>query len=376
MFRQKLRILWIIPLLIGFFLLGSQTSVFAAQFITEDYTLEESEIIEDNVYICGENIKIAGVIDGDLFIASEIINISGTITGDLYAIGNDLDLSGNIYGSVFLAGQNVEISGSIARNSFILSMFSDISGNIGKDLTVFTGNSSITGKIIEDIRVMANRSIVSGIINGEALIYSNSSTIDQDLVEGEVYENQGLEESEGLNSIIQSSESNLKNSFLTINVFTTLISFVSMYIVGTILIYLAPVKTLQIEKKVIGSLEEFILSFITGLGVCVVLPLPLIILLFTLIGAPLALLIASFLLFVTIFGTVWVESAIGQKILSTTKRKDPKRLLSLLVGRGLTTVVNFIPIVRCIYNSILSITAVGAITRVKYSAYRKGKSKK
>jgi hypothetical protein len=76
-----------------------------------------------------------------------------------------------------------------------------------------------------------------------------------------------------------------------------------------------------------------------------------------------------------VFGTIWVESAIGHKILETSDKKDPKRLLSLLIGRGLTTVVNFIPIVRGLYKWILSMTAVGAIVRMKYDAYKGSKKK-
>jgi hypothetical protein len=96
----------------------------------------------------------------------------------------------------------------------------------------------------------------------------------------------------------------------------------------------------------------------------------------TLIGAPLSILIASVLIFMASFGTIWVESAIGYKILSTTNHEDPKRLLSLLIGRGLTTVVNFIPIIRGLYKSILSMTAIGAIVRMKYDAYKERKPSK
>jgi hypothetical protein len=150
-----------------------------------------------------------------------------------------------------------------------------------------------------------------------------------------------------------------------------------MYIVGIILIYLAPVKTLQIEKKVIGSLQEFLFSFLVGLAILVVIPVPIIILGITLIGTPLAILISGLLIFAMFFGTIWVESAIGYKILSTVDKKDNKRLLSLLVGRGLSTVVNFIPIVRGLYKMILSTVAVGAIVRTKYDAFpNKGKKKK
>jgi cytoskeletal protein CcmA (bactofilin family) len=333
--------------------------------------------VEENLYISGGTVEISGVVDGDLIAGGNTVTITGTVTGDLYAAGSKVDISGNVYGSTFLTGQTVDVSGSIARNSYITSMFANISGNIGKDATIFASNSSITGKVTEDVRVFAGRSVISGSVKGEVLVYSGTSTVDEELVEGEIYENMEIEgkKMKNLENDIQPRRIGAwaGKAFFGINVFSILIGFVSMYIVGVVLIYLAPVKTLKIEEKVTDSLQEFLFSFLIGLGIFVIIPMPLIILSFTLIGTPLAILIIAVLLFASIFGTVWVESAIGQKILSTTDKKDPKRLLSLLIGRGLTTVVNFIPIVRGIYKWVLSMTAVGAIVRMKYDAYKEVK---
>jgi hypothetical protein len=382
MFKQKLRVIGLIPILSIIILLGFTLPTKAAQFETgNDYTLTETEIVEENLYIEGQVVEIAGVVDGDLLIGGETVTISGTVTGDVYIAANRIDISGNIYGSTFLAGSNVSISGSVARNSYIASMYTDISGSVGKDLTVFTADNSITGRVTEDVRVFSSRSNISGTVKGEALVFAGKSTINQELVEGEIYENIGKGEEKTKRDIkVNVPKSNIgdvvRKGFFGINVFSTLIGFVAMYIVGIVLIYIAPVKTLQIEKKVIGSVQDFLFSFLIGLGIVVLIPLPLILLSITLIGGPLAMLIGSVIIFLTIFGTVWVESAIGYKILSTTEKKDPKRLLSLLVGRGLTTVVNFIPIVRGLYKTTLSMVALGAVVRMKYDSFKVKKSTK
>jgi hypothetical protein len=376
MIKHKLRILWLIPVFSLLLLLGCTRPSHAAQFKTGDYTLEESQIVEENLYVNGETVDIAGVVDGDLIVGADSITVSGTVTGDLYAGGSKIEISGNVYGSTFLAGQTVDLSGSVARNSYIGAMFADISGSVGKDAIVFSSNSNVSGKITEDVRVFATRSLVSGTIKGEALIYSPSSTIDEELVSGEVYENVGEEENIQKVEVPMHTSTSLSGMFLGVNVFSTLIGFVSMYIVGVVLIYLAPVKTIQIEEKVIGSAQDFLFNLLVGLGITVLIPLPLIILTFTLIGAPLALLITAGLAFMAMFGKIWVESAIGQKILSTTDKDDPKRLLSLLIGRGLSTVANFIPIVRGLYRSILGMTAIGAIVRMKYDVFKNMKSSK
>lgn len=94
-----------------------------------------------------------------------------------------------------------------------------------------------------------------------------------------------------------------------------------MYIVGILLIYVAPVKTVTIGKKVSSSFNEFIKSFGLGFIILLAIPLPLFILTMTLVGAPLAILLTAILIFLVTFGTLWSETAIGFKVLSfyTTK---------------------------------------------------------
>ena len=376
--KEKALVIFI-PLLSLFLLLGFTTQLRAAQFQEGDYTLDNSEIVEENLYVGGTIVEIDGVVDGDLFIGAESITITGTITGDLYAAGNSLEISdsANIYGSAYLAGQSINVKGDILKNLFTAGAITNISGNIGKDLTIFSGTSTVSGAITEDVRVFASKSTISDYVKGEVLVYADSSTVDEELITGEVYEHTDLDKNVSFDTkVIDNINLHINKTFWEINIFSTLIGFISMYIVGVILIYLAPVKTLQIEKKVIGSTQDFLFSFLIGLAITVLLPLPLIMLSLTIVGIPLAILICSVLFFISIFGTIWVESAIGHKILSSTNKRDPKRLLSLLVGRGLTTVVKFIPIVRGIYKMILSMTALGAIARMKYDAFKAIKPKK
>ena len=384
MFKQKLKILGVLPILSILLLLGFVTPTKAAQFIDENtYTLEQTEIVEENLYIKSDIVDISGVVDSDLFIGANTVTVSGTVTGDLYIASNNIDITGNIYGSTYLAGSNIDIGGSIARNAVIGSLYSDKSGNIGRDLTVYAGRSTITGRVTEDVRVFASTSTISGIVKGEAMVFADNTTINQELVEGEVYENievgevtEALSDGFSVDMYRWDMGKHFRQAFMGVNVLVTLVSFVAMYIVGIVLIQLAPIKTLKIEKKVIGSTQEFLYSFLVGLGIVVLIPMPLFILFFSGIGTPLAILITGALIFASVFGSLWVESAIGYRLLQETEKEDPKRYLSLLVGRGITTVLNFIPIVRGLYKTILNMTAIGAIVRMKYDAYKSSKGTK
>ncbi|MDD3474617.1 MAG: polymer-forming cytoskeletal protein [Candidatus Dojkabacteria bacterium] len=380
MFKLKGKILGIfVPLLSIFLLFCFSSPSRAAQFQQGDYTLSSSEIIEENLYVGGAIIEIDGVVDGDLFVAAETITISGTITGDLYAAGNSLEVTdtANIYGSAYLAGQSINVKGDVLKNLVVAGAISNVSGSVGKDLTVFGATSTVSGPVTEDVRVFANKSTISDYVKGEVLVYAESSTVDKELVTGEIYEHTDLNTEVDIDTTkIQNLNLNMNSALWSINIFSLVIGFVAMYIVGIVIIYLAPVKTLEIEKKVISSNQDFLFSFLVGLGIIVFIPLPLIMLSLTVVGIPLTLLITAMLIFASTFGTIWVESAVGHKILSKSKNTDEKRLLSLLIGRGITTVVKLIPIVRGVYMMILSMTALGAIVRMKYDAFKTIKGKR
>ncbi len=100
------------------------------------------------------------------------------------------------------------------------------------------------------------------------------------------------------------------------------------------------------------------------------IPLPLFILVLTLVGAPLAFLITAILVFLVTFGTLLTETAVGHKVLTLAKQKDDRRFLSLLVGRLITVIIKLIPLIGALYSLTLSMVTVGAVARMKYDAFQ------
>ena len=100
-----------------------------------------------------------------------------------------------------------------------------------------------------------------------------------------------------------------------------IIGFASMLIAGAFLIFMAPVKTGLVLKKINTSTEELLKSFGIGLAVLFLAWIPIIFLLISVIGAPLAGILFGFLLFIIIFGGVWVELVIGREILRLLRLK-------------------------------------------------------
>ncbi len=336
----------------------------AAKFETGDYTLDNQSIVEDDLYISGDTVRINGVVDGDLVVFGKNIMIDGTVTGDMYLFGTTISVSGNIYGNSILGGSNVSMAGTYGGNIYIGSAMADIDASISKDIAVFTGTLNLSGTITDDVRVASGQVVSDAAVGGDFLVGTQNYTIDENDVTGqlvvgtsELWPNQDKED-----FTIST------NDFLGFNIGMSIAGFIGMYIVGVLLILAAPVKTLKIEKKIISSWTEVLKSYAIGIVILFAMPLPIFILLITVVGAPLAFLILGVLLFLSLFGTVWAESAIGQRILQLTKQKDNGRFISLLIGRLISVIVRLIPIVRGIYSLSLIAVTIGAVARTKYEA--------
>ncbi len=330
-----------------------------------DYTLDKESIVEDDLYVSGKNIKINGVVDGDLIVFGNNILVDGTVTGDLYLFGSTVSVSGNIYGSSVLAGSTIKVQGTYGGNIFFASMMTDIDASISKDVMGATGTLNMAGAISDDVRIVSGQIISTATVGGDFLIETENYTIDDNDITGQLIL--------GTHELWpEKKEQELEvsvNDFLGFNVGLTVALFLGMYIVGVLIIMAAPVKTLKIESKIIPSWSELLKSFAVGIVILFTMGLPLFFLILTLVGIPLAFLLIGILLFLGIFGTIWTESALGQKILQLSKQKDNGRLVSLLIGRLISSIVGLIPFFSTIYRISLIATTIGAVVRTKYDSF-------
>jgi hypothetical protein len=343
-------------------------STYAAEFKTGNYTLETESVVDDDLYIAGENVVIEGVVDGDLVVFGDEITVNGTVSGDLYVFGATIDIAGSVYGSVFAFGSNVTVEGTVGSNMYIGSMIADLDADIAKDLNIGAGTVKLAGSVGDDVRVATGQLSSEAVVTGDFLASTESPSVNEEKISGE-YILSSIPDNRD-QPTFEFNADNLRG----FNLGLTIIGFVGMYIVGLLLIYAAPVKTVTIGKKITESFSEFLKSFAIGLVILLAIPVPIFILTMTLVGAPLAILLTAILIFLVTFGTLWSETAIGFKVLSLVKYKDNQRFLSLLIGRLISVILRFIPFVGPIYTMILSTTTVGAVVRAKYDMFQtKGK---
>ena len=361
----------ILPITFLFLLLSLllPSKIEAAQFHFKSYTLSQEQSIDDDIYAVGEDFKIDGVVNGDVVVLGNTIQLNGTITGDVYLVGEKINIDATVYGNTFVFGNNTSIEGTLAESTYIMTSILNYNADTQKDLFGFFLESSMKGTIGDDLRIVGFRSNIESIVRGDAILLGDGHTVNDMNVTGDIFYNttlkdiaksQGVDIDDGINVDMPTLKRNLK-----FNLSIILINFLSMLLVGFVLITLTPVKSIEIRKRITDSTTDLLSSLGIGFLAAVIIPLPLLILSFSVIGTPLALLITGLLSFLFIFGKVWVELAFGKEVLELFGVKEYRPFKSFLIGRVITVLITLIPVVGGFYSSIVGLLALGAIIRMK-----------
>lgn len=373
-FKKVIGTFPIFLLLFGIFLL-LPSKIEAAQFYFTSYTLNTEETVSEDLYIVGEEVILNGVVDGDVIAFGDIIQVNGTITGDVYLMGSKVDVNASIYGNTFIFSNNSTVEGLITQNTYIISTFLNYSADTQNDLFGIFLEGTLKGSVGDDLRIVGMRSNIESIVRGDLLLIADQHTTQENNVTGEIYDKDVLK------SIARDQGVDLDTSFKfevpslslrdTWQARTTaiMINFLAMLLVGFIIIMLSPIKTYKIQERITGSTTEFLKSLVAGFLISIFIPLPLFILFISIVGTPAAILVTGLLMFIMIFGTIWVETAFGREILQLFGIEEYRPFKSLLLGRILSVLINIIPVVRGFYNFTLAFVALGAVVRMKRGYY-------
>ena len=364
----------VLPLLFVSVILLLPNKVEAAQFFFKEQTVEQETTIEEDVYLLGSNSSVYGVIDGDLFVLSNKVVMEGTVTGDMYVVGSDVTIDGNIYGNLVVIAGESNISGVLSNNACVLSASLTYDGQAGKDLLALSMDSDMKGTVGDDLRAFGYTNSIESVVKGDALVLASQYRILKENVTGNIYNTNTLKDIAKEQGVDLKAEQTKRTemtrvSNYSLKILNAFLSFVGLSIAGYVLIFLSPVKTGQIVNKVSKSPTEFLTSLGVGIVILLLIPLPLFLLAFTLVGIPFALLILGVLLFLTTFGTIYVESALGQEILELFGTKGYRPYKGLLTGRVLTTLLSLVPVFGVFYSITISATAVGAVVRMKKDSF-------
>lgn len=140
-------------------------------------------------FYSGLVVDVSGTIDGDVYAAGQSVTISGDVTGDVIVAAQTITITGTVDGDVRLAGQDVLISGTVSRSGTVFA--SDLTigetGSFGNDVVAAAGRVDIAGEVGRDALLNVGRLTITGTVGGDVTyVSSNDARISDGAVSGTV----------------------------------------------------------------------------------------------------------------------------------------------------------------------------------------------
>ncbi|HEB12776.1 MAG TPA: hypothetical protein ENI11_03765 [Actinobacteria bacterium] len=365
-------------LFLTIFALGN-SSAYAAKFVSNDQ-VNLTRNIHDDVYIAAGDITIDGDIDGNLVVVGGNVVANGDINGDLFVVGGNVAVNGNVNHTAWVTGWLITLNGDIERDLFFgggtvsLTKKSVVSGDvvaaggnfisrarIQDDLIGAFGNATIDGPVGGDVKIAVDKLTVAkqGNIGGD-LNYTSSKKAKispRANIAGETTRRRPPKSSSGLTGANRT----------LLRVLLWLWSLASMLVIGIVLSWLFPGSLRSVEATLA---ERTWPSLGIGFAALFLTPIAVLIVMFTIIGVPLALIVLILYVIAIYISQIYAATAVGSMIVG----KDRWVGLSAILGIILLSIVKVIPWIGGLIGFLAVLFGLGAMILSAWR-YHAGKTK-
>lgn len=283
----------------------------------------KDEIIDGNLFAAGSNIQIDGTVRGDVFCAGQTISITGLVEGNVFCAGQTMSISSQIDGDLVGAGQSLNFRGDIARNLVFAgqSITTDSSSGVGWQAILAGETIDLGGQIDRDLLGAGSKFRISGNVGRNAdlwldrsgrgsLVVAPTGVITGDLT----YHARSEAQLEAGSQVIG------KTDFRKLDfrpqrppqgawIGKWLYGAVSSFVIGLLFILLWPKRLQDLLDEMKKGTKA---NFGWGLVLALLSPLVALLLAFTLIGLPLAVLIVLSWLILMWLSKILVAAYIGR----------------------------------------------------------------
>ena len=182
-----------------------------------DAAVEADEVIDDDLLIAGEDVRIDGVVNGDVFAAGQSVDVSGEVHGNLFVGAQTITISGTIDGTLFMGGyaitmedgayvgQNVYFGGFsftaqpeslLDRSVYGAAYQLLLDGEVTRDVTTSVAALQIAGPVGGDVNAEVGETQDGGMPDSfeywmpgmpSIEIIDPGYTIDEEMVQGTVH---------------------------------------------------------------------------------------------------------------------------------------------------------------------------------------------
>lgn len=304
--------------------------------------VSKDQIISGNLYAAGQTVTVDGTVSGDLIVAAQTINVNGRIDGDIIAAAQNITVNGEVGGNIRVAASSISLNGPVSRNinAFGANVILGSDAKIGWDALVMAETTEIRGEITGELSGAAGQALIAGRIgknvnlkldgknSSQKLVVTSGATIGGNLIYISKTPAQiDLKATIG-GTTEQKTPTAPQKDISSGWVGKRLLGIFSAIVVGLFLVFVLAKITPRILKTIEETPGKVMLR---GFVIMFVLPPVAVLLLFTVIGIPLALIIGVWWLVATYVAKIFTAILIGSLIFQKIFKKDGVALIWQLV---------------------------------------------
>lgn len=331
------------------FLLGVMflSPVQAAYFPANESNPAISSDLNDDAFLAGQSVSVQAPVNGELFGAGNVVTITKRVARSIFAAGNTVTIEEGAGYNVFAAGQTVTLKGTIEHDVYAAGQTVTLDPNvvIKGSLRIGGQNVSLAGNIQGDVYFSGSNVTSSAVIGGMAKGEVDSLTFTGGSIAKDLTYKSNKDAS-GLNNVTIAGKTTRDTSPRTYQkqrnrsgeiIFPLLTALVA----GAALILLVPRKIEEVSETVRTNWGK---SFLYGLLALIVTPIAALVILATIVGAPIGLIVMVLYFVLLYLAMVIGKIILGQLLLQVGKVKGANLWWALFVGVVLFAILRLIPV--------------------------------
>ncbi|MGF1477311.1 MAG: hypothetical protein ACFB6S_17335 [Geminicoccaceae bacterium] len=338
-------------------------------------------------------------IPSDLYMAGGWLEMDTSIDGDLRSASGSIDLSGRLNGNGLIAAGLVDIRGLIEGDLLILGGLVDIDTSVGQDLSVAAGRLTVSeashiagnaymgagrvdlgGRIGGNVRIAAGEVVVRGQIAGDVHIDAATLTLEPSTrIAGTLYhrtvEDPLIANPGGVQRVVVLDRAEPSKPAAPASSWRLVTIWVALLILFSALFFFFPRWTVRAAAQI---RSRWWLAFPVGFAALFATPILFAILIVTVVGVPLALILAGSIVLVVAAGLPSLAFCLARLASRLASPGHQDRWLALIALTGvalfLFLLLGQIPLVGGLLVGLLTLTGAGGLLLALWESYHLARS--
>jgi cytoskeletal protein CcmA (bactofilin family) len=345
----------------------------------QSINIKKGDQISDEMLLAAGEINIQGQTFDDLIGAAETATISGKIDGNLNLAAGTINLNGEVTQDARLVGGTIKITGKVDKNLMVVGGTIEIADTaiIQGDVVVYGGTFKVYGNIKGDLRYSGGSTFIAGTAEKNVRLNSPEITIAENAhIIGDLnYTSTNAATIQNGAKIDGQSFFRLSQKqdvFAQKSIGYAIISGLAYILLALIILFLLPLRVIGIADTLRNN---FWASVLAGVIALIVIPVCVLLLLITVIGAPTAVVLLALYFLAIYLAKIFIAALVGKFILSLVeKKKAPNIPLATIIGLILILIATNIPYIGYAISLIITILGLGAILVYLYYLRKAGKA--